>query len=235
MLENKVTHIKHANIAPNSCPLPTFSSTIIETFVHNIINLSEEFIIFNDDFFPIKKVPSSFYFSENNTFNLYHDLPLNEIIFDNTKYSTRLARTNVWLRGLFGDHNFLSLAHIPNIMNKKICDNFISSNQKIVNSIRKSRFRSDTEVQIRLGLSYAHHFQDSRKYRIIRTSDYEITHFPMYPGNYEFFKNELNFKLSTKSKFISIQDNLNDNDVNINLYRTVIKNYLEDALMAESD
>jgi hypothetical protein len=229
MLDNKVVHIKHEDIAPDSCPLPTFSSTIIETFIHRINNLSEEFIIFNDDFFPIKKIPSTFYFPERDKINLYHDLPIDEIIFDGSKYSTRLVRTNIWLRSLFGDHKFLSLAHIPNVMNKRICQDFIMSNKKIIDLVSGSRFRSDTDVQIRLGISYSHHFFDKEKFRIIRVSDDEISHAPMYPGNLDIFKKNLN--LTCKSKFISIQDNLtNDND--INSYRILINKYLNDTLNA---
>jgi len=49
-LLNKITFVKHSEIMPTSA-LPTFNSMAIESCLHNLPNLSECFIYFNDDTF----------------------------------------------------------------------------------------------------------------------------------------------------------------------------------------
>lgn len=44
--------VYHSDIIPE-CYLPTFNSTTIELFLHRIPGLSEEFVYFNDDCFPV--------------------------------------------------------------------------------------------------------------------------------------------------------------------------------------
>lgn len=53
--------ILHKDIIPQK-HLPTFNSTTIELFIHKITGLSEEFIYFNDDFFPISPLQKNDFF-----------------------------------------------------------------------------------------------------------------------------------------------------------------------------
>ena len=57
----KLTVVKHADFIPNSY-LPTFSANPIELNIHRIPGLSEQFVLFNDDFFLIDHVkPEDFF------------------------------------------------------------------------------------------------------------------------------------------------------------------------------
>ena len=58
----KVVH--HDEIYTDQSCLPTFNSLSIETQLHNIPGLSENFIYFNDDCFIGKPLPKSFFFTE---------------------------------------------------------------------------------------------------------------------------------------------------------------------------
>lgn len=59
----KLNLVKHTDYIPEKY-LPTFNSNVIELFFHRIEGLSEEFILFNDDFFFINKVESSRFFQK---------------------------------------------------------------------------------------------------------------------------------------------------------------------------
>lgn len=57
----KIVVVDHEEIIPKHL-LPTFSSVVIENYIHNIPSLSEKFIYLNDDMFLNHPVPPSFFF-----------------------------------------------------------------------------------------------------------------------------------------------------------------------------
>lgn len=57
----KLRVIKHNDFIPNEY-LPTFNSNVIEYYFHNIKELSEHFVYFNDDFFIIDHVTPQLFF-----------------------------------------------------------------------------------------------------------------------------------------------------------------------------
>ena len=59
----KVSFLDHTETFPFSYYLPNTNSNAIETTLHNIPNLSEHFIYFNDDFFIGKTLPFTFFFT----------------------------------------------------------------------------------------------------------------------------------------------------------------------------
>ena len=61
--KNQVTVVRHQDFIPAKY-LPTFSSCTIEAFLGNIPELSEQFIYFNDDFFPIHLMQASDFFTD---------------------------------------------------------------------------------------------------------------------------------------------------------------------------
>ncbi|AOW11042.1 stealth family protein [Flavobacterium gilvum] len=77
--------INHSDYIPNDI-LPTFSSNTIEMYLHKIEELSEHFVLFNDDFFIINHVDKDRFFKKKfpcdiSAFNVYHgrDLSTNNM------------------------------------------------------------------------------------------------------------------------------------------------------------
>lgn len=60
----KINIVKHEDFIPSDY-LPTFKSTSIELFFHNIEGLAEHFVYFNDDFFCINPVGKDYYFNKD--------------------------------------------------------------------------------------------------------------------------------------------------------------------------
>lgn len=60
----KLVIVKHEDYIPKQY-LPTFNSNVIELNLHRIQELSENFIVFNDDFFVVDKVPEEYFFVNN--------------------------------------------------------------------------------------------------------------------------------------------------------------------------
>ena len=60
----KIKIVKHSDYIPEKY-LPTFNSNTIEMNYHRIEDLEENFIIFNDDFFPLQPIEEEYYFKDN--------------------------------------------------------------------------------------------------------------------------------------------------------------------------
>lgn len=56
--------VKHSDYIPSEY-LPTFNSNTIEMNIHRIPQLSDNFILFNDDFFPLQPIDETYYFRDN--------------------------------------------------------------------------------------------------------------------------------------------------------------------------
>lgn len=69
-LPKGVQIINHCQIIDKKF-LPTFNSHVIEAHLHNISQLSEDFIYFNDDVFVARYLPKSHFFTGNNISSLF--------------------------------------------------------------------------------------------------------------------------------------------------------------------
>lgn len=88
----KVNIVYHEDIIPQKY-LPLFNSSSLEMFIHKIPGLSEEFLYFNDDFFPTQMLEYSDFFDGNgNIYNKMKDEGLREGYYlKSTIFSTQLA------------------------------------------------------------------------------------------------------------------------------------------------
>ena len=60
----KLVIVRHSDYIPQKY-LPTFNSNVIEMNYFRIEALSENFILFNDDLFPLRPIPEEYYFQDN--------------------------------------------------------------------------------------------------------------------------------------------------------------------------
>lgn len=67
----KLSVVKHTDYIPEKY-LPTFNSNVIEMNYFRIKELSENYILFNDDLFPIQPIPEEYYFQ--------NDMPCEEAV-----------------------------------------------------------------------------------------------------------------------------------------------------------
>jgi hypothetical protein len=92
----KVNIVYHEDIIPKEF-LPLFNSSSIEMFIHKIPGLSEEFIYFNDDFFPTQPLEYSDFFDGNGKiYNSFQDDVSVKpgYYLENLKRCTRIAALN---------------------------------------------------------------------------------------------------------------------------------------------
>ena len=87
----KLVHVKHTDYIPQEC-LPTFNSNVIERYLHKIPELSEQFVLFNDDMFLTRMTERKDFFQKN--------LPCDTVIFGQT---FGLSPDDVFARTMFNN------------------------------------------------------------------------------------------------------------------------------------
>jgi hypothetical protein len=125
-MQNKIKFITHQEFYYNKEHLPTFNSMSIEHNIHNIANLSEYFVYFNDDCFintPIKKD----YFVKNDKIIVHKEdtfvPPRGTPDVNESGFFSAWKNTNKMLDNIFpetkNDKRF-GIKHVPQIQIKKI-------------------------------------------------------------------------------------------------------------------
>lgn len=214
---DKVNIVLHEEFIPKKY-LPTFNSTCIEMFLHNIPGLSERFLYANDDILIIQPLNLEDFYKDNliktNTFNsggldtLYGHHKVNAycLIYDKDK-------DEVMKQG-----KVMSLSHLvrPYLKSQiELC--FKEHQETITNSISKFRQENNLNVYlfdhyiIKNGKQYP---REGIKNKIIYSSAEDRTLASIFDvkGNY-FSKNKINM--------LNIQDNIDT----INIYENYYINY----------
>jgi hypothetical protein len=142
----KIHLIKHQDIAPPNCLLPTFSSSAIETFIHKIPGLSSDFLYFNDDIIVLRPVSKDFFIDEC-AYWINQDMPeLNSIHSPKTDWEHKLFKTRSFIKKYVA-HEVLLLTspHAPKLVRKCIYEKVLELIATEVNKTRSKRFRSDLD------------------------------------------------------------------------------------------
>ena len=188
----RVSIVDHREIIPAEY-LPTFNSVTIETFLDRIPNLSEKFLLFNDDTFINAPLDPSFFF--------VNDLPIVRLIKDQPRWQFRtLAEAEEMLRSggissfrktlinawrLFtlkhGVSPFYVLAHTVDSYTKKSI-RLVQHTYPEILLLNRTPFRTDNDIQrviyqmemvASLGCSL----------KVVRLPTFVQKHFPFLPGS----------------------------------------------------
>lgn len=89
----KLEIIKHSDYIPQEY-LPTFNSNTIEMNIHRIKDLSENFILFSDDVFPLKPIEEEYYFKNNMVCDEAVENIITTSSFGAVSNATRYAQVN---------------------------------------------------------------------------------------------------------------------------------------------
>ncbi|WP_195318726.1 stealth conserved region 3 domain-containing protein [Weissella cibaria] len=172
---DKVTIVCHDEFMPLWC-LPTFNSNVIELNIQNIANLSECFVLFNDDCFIVNKVSENDFFDDNqmpvdvddvspiNMRDQYGHILLNNIILINSTlsyvdYRKKLYRTYMkkffWKRNILRQIAYAKMQnefvgwrddHVPISYRKSIFKIVYQTYSTEFNKTFQNKFRSKSDI-----------------------------------------------------------------------------------------
>jgi len=144
-LNNKVTIIDHHEIIPE-IKNPIYASANIETYIHHIPNLSENFFYLNDDIFfgmPVNKNwwfdEGLKYFYDNEPHDEYDELQSMLLSPINSSIQSKL-----WLKKKYSKykHQNIALAHAPRPYRKSLLLEIEKEAIDLFNKVRSTNFRS---------------------------------------------------------------------------------------------
>lgn len=147
-----ISVVSHKEIFPDESVLPTFNSHAIESCLHRIPNLSENFIYFNDDVFLGRETTKEDFFTKSglpkNRFSpsqyIYEGVP------DSTAIPTHWAAFNA-NRLIQRDFGFVfdrKLKHVPFPLKKSTLREIEQRYNDEIANTRRSKFRSSEDLAI---------------------------------------------------------------------------------------
>ena len=186
--------VLHKEIIPKMF-LPCFNSCTIEMFFQNITSLSEQFLYFNDDIFPVHACKECDFFSDGKVRVNYRLCTYDEdnatIFQKNVMNSTSLfyKKNEILYNGIKPEHSVLPML-------KSACkETFDSNNDKILKSL--SRTRHSKNINVYAPMIYL--FKANKRKMSFLCTKY------FYADNVDF--GQLSSELDDAMHFICINDN----------------------------
>lgn len=241
--DENVVFVYHDEFIPNDM-LPTFNSNVIECFVGNIPEISEHFILFNDDCYIVNDTSVDDFFSKSGlpvdsdaiypvmTTDSYGHILLNNIIHINNRYDFKKYRNGYfkrhWKRAysprvmrsllineLFSNFIGWQDEHLPVAYRKTDFENTFKKYKEAREGILKHKFRSIEDVSHLL----------ARYYRLVENK-YEFrpinslgTFIEIEPSDEQLVLKDLLEK--AKYKIICVNDRKMSEDVAITAYKAL--------------
>ena len=146
LADNKrVTVIDHKSIIPKKIN-PIFASAHIESFIHHIPNLSENFFYLNDDIFFGMPVNKNWWFDEGLKY-FYDNEPHEEYVELQSMLLSPInssIQSKLWLKERYANykHQNIALAHAPRPYKKSLLLEIEKEAIDLFNKVRSNNFRS---------------------------------------------------------------------------------------------
>lgn len=137
--------IRHKEIFQEySNHLPTYNSSVIESFLHRIPGLSEPFIYMNNDWFVCKPIKTTDLYIDGKLAIFYDtkNSPIGIPTVKETEFNCYWKNSNKILDAKFGTHHRKLLHHAPFVISKKIINTLWKEYPIQLSKSITSRFRS---------------------------------------------------------------------------------------------
>ena len=193
--------------------LPTFNSCSIITMLYQIPNLSEHFVIFNDDTFLMRETNEEYFFKNGQPVirgvweSFYEDKIFRKLyikvksIFkkqDKQKTGYKLAQQNS--AKLLGLKKYIRRDHTPVSIRKSTIEEYFNQNPNFLDNNIKHRFRNNSQFIIS---SLSNHLEVKKETYILKT-DFQLSYFQSYHFLITKFKLKMFENIKTK-KFVCFQ------------------------------
>lgn len=145
---DNVSGVSHESVFPDMRDLPTFNSHAIETVLHRIPDLSENFIYLNDDVFLCNDIRPDCFFSMNSVhyFPSRHDIPYEREFALLRPVDTGAINSAQLLEKAFNQQPRKKLQHAPFALKKSILEEIEARFPHEVAATRSHAFRHPGDI-----------------------------------------------------------------------------------------
>jgi len=155
---DKIRVIRHNDIFPDSDCLPTFNSHAIESCLHRIPDLAENFVYFNDDVMLNKETTISSFFTRmgmiKSRFSQTASVPASKPDATSTPTDWATYRAAELIERDFGIRFDRKLKHVPMAMKRSLLSAMEARYAEPIAATRRARFRSDTDIATTSSLAH---------------------------------------------------------------------------------
>jgi hypothetical protein len=175
-----LTVVDHREIFSEKAWLPTFNSHAIESQLHHIDGLSEQFLYFNDDvFLGTETVPTDFFHA--NGLSKYFPstalVPPGPPAADDVPVSAAAKNNRILLEKRFGTVLAHKMKHVPHALRRSVLSELEADFPQEVNATAGHRFRSMEDLSIASSLHHYYAFQTGRATTgAIRYDYFDLSH-----------------------------------------------------------
>lgn len=158
---SRIVWVDHSEIVTNTNLIPMFNSHAIESYLHKIPNLSENFIYFNDDILVNKQVDKSFFYKHKNISinfceqydSVFWDF---DTITDSIGYKYACKNVQTILYDKFKYIPRYLMQHAPHSLKKSVLYELENLFYYQFDIVRKNKIRSIDDINI-LSFLYPHY------------------------------------------------------------------------------
>ncbi|WP_095082342.1 stealth conserved region 3 domain-containing protein [Pseudomonas sp. Irchel s3h17] len=144
--------VRHENVFPDPSVLPTFNSHAIESCLHRIRGLSENFIYFNDDFFLGQPcLPGDFFDEYGRAIAYFEPYGLaypDEISADTPDYIVATKNSSQLLHDTFQRRPRRPHKHVPYALKRSVLEELEGRFDEAFQTTRNSKLRSTTDINV---------------------------------------------------------------------------------------
>jgi hypothetical protein len=144
--------VRHEEIFPDPSVLPTFNSHAIESCLHRVKGLSENFIYFNDDFFLGQPCLPGDFFDEYGRAIAYfeaHGLAIpDEVSAETPDYVVATKNSSQLLHDVFQRRPRRLHKHVPYALNRSVLVELECRFDKAFEATRSSKLRSGNDINV---------------------------------------------------------------------------------------
>lgn len=149
----KIVWVQHESIFPDLSTLPTFNSHAIETCLHRIENLSENFIYLNDDFILSQPCLPSDFFDETGRslayFESYGMVNASEITEEHPDYLVAAKNSKALIKQVFSNYDARNLhRHVPYALKKSVISELEEKFKSAFELTRQAKRRSEHDINL---------------------------------------------------------------------------------------
>jgi hypothetical protein len=210
----KIQWVYHEQIYPDFTCLPVFNSHSIESCLHRIEDLSENFIYFNDDVFLNQPCNKEDFFDDLGRSLSFYE-PYGMVVGirreDTPSYMLAALNSADLIQNYFGIYPRKLLKHVPHALKKSVLTEIEFTFNDSVEKVRRAKVRSEMDISITSFLY--HHYSyllgkslpASCRYALVRAKNHKKVY--SQPAKYKFLcindgggdSSNLSYKMASKS------------------------------------
>lgn len=137
-----ISQVSHSDIFSNDAATPCFNSFVIDSYLHNIEGLSENFIRFSDDFFIGRSVEKEEFLKTRAAFVFKGEVQEQP----KTRYQAQVKRNAELMKQVLDVRPKYNVAHAPQLRNIPTCKRFEETYRDALMHTRSNRFRTKNDL-----------------------------------------------------------------------------------------